>query len=269
MANQGVLGGEGMKKVLLFSLFIICAGGILLGKMHWESKIETVSMKVDAKETKESTVADENAGNSLDDSMSNFSKELKELVQKKVSENKSITIAAVGSDATSDGNDAWPSILQSELDENYGKKAFSINVRSFGDKTSLEAMREIREEGVDTTPDVLLLEPFLLKDNGEIRIEDSLDAVTSIISAYRNANEEMIIILQPSNPLYDSKYYPNQVDELKAYAKENDYIYLNHWKKWPDQDSEEMKEYLTEESEPNKKGHQVWADYLGDYFTGQ
>ena len=258
-----------MKKFLLFFLFVICAGGIFLGKMHWESKIETVSMKVDAKETKESPVADEEAGNSLDLAMSNFSTELKEVIKKKISEGESIHIAAVGSDATSDGNDSWPSILQSELDENYGGEVFSINVRSFGDKTSLEAMREIREEGVDTTPDVLLLEPFLLKDNGEIRIEDSLDAVTSIISAYRNVNEDMIIILQPSNPLYDSKYYPKQVDELKAYAKENDYIYLNHWKEWPDQDSEKMEEYLTEESEPNKKGHQVWANYLVDYFTGQ
>ncbi|MCA0991596.1 SGNH/GDSL hydrolase family protein [Pseudalkalibacillus hwajinpoensis] len=258
-----------MKKFLLLFLFIICVSGILLGKMHWENKIETMSIKANAKETQKSTVADEKAGNSLDGAMSNFSKELKELVQKKVSDNKSITIAAVGSDATSDGDDSWPSILQSELDESYGKEVFSINVRSLGDKNSLEAMRIIREEGVETTPDVLLLEPFLLKDNGEIRIEDSLDAITSIISTYKNVNEDMIIILQPSNPLYDSKYYPLQVDQLKKYAKDNDYLYLNHWNEWPNQDSEKMAEYLTEESEPNKKGHQVWADYLVGYFTGQ
>ena len=144
-----------------------------------------------------------------------------------------------------------------------------LNVRSFGEKTSLEAMREIRDQGIESTPDILLLEPFLLKDNGEIRIEDSLDAVTNIISSYRNVNEDLIIILQPSNPLYDSKFYPLQVKKLKDYAEKNDYIYLNHWKAWPELDNVEMEDYLTGDSKPNHKGHQIWAKYLVDYFTGK
>ena len=151
----------------------------------------------------------------------------------------------------------------------YGRGSFSINVRSFGEKISLEAMREIRDQGIESTPDILLLEPFLLKDNGKIRIEDSLDAVTSIISSYRNANEDLIVILQPSNPLYDSKFYPLQVKKLKEYAEENEYIYLNHWKAWPELDNVEMEDYLTEDSKPNHKGHQIWAKYLVDYFTGK
>ncbi len=258
-----------MKRIMLLFLLIICVSGILFGKVHWENKLESVSLSADAKENNPPKVTTKKELTNMDQLMTNLQPDLREKVQQIISDGKTVKIEAVGSGATSDDTGAWPSILRSELDDSYGRGSFSINVRSFGEKTSLEAMREIRDQGIESTPDILLLEPFLLKDNGEIRIEDSLDAVTNIISSYRNVNEDLIIILQPSNPLYDSKFYPLQVKKLKDYAEKNDYIYLNHWKAWPELDNVEMEDYLTGDSKPNHKGHQIWAKYLVDYFTGK
>ena len=60
------------------------------------------------------------------------------------------------------------------------------------------------------------------------------------------------------------------MEELQQFAEDNDIPYLNHWEAWPDQDSEEIKEYITEDSsQPSVKGHEVWAEYMIDYFIAK
>ena len=79
-----------------------------------------------------------------------------------------------------------------------------------------------------------------------------------------------VVLIQPPHPLYQATYYPVQVEALEQYAEDNGIPYLNHWEAWPDQDSEEIKDYLSEDaSEPSAKGHQVWAEYLIDYFIAK
>jgi hypothetical protein len=57
------------------------------------------------------------------------------------------------------------------------------------------------------------------------------------------------------------QYYLQEEKDLEGYAKENGYIYLNHWDAWPDSSREDLKNYLTDENLPNAKGNKVWAQY--------
>ncbi len=247
-------------------LLLACIVVIILGKSHWESRATDYNGSAGATEqvgAEEVNNKDNKsqASEEVSELASNLPKEIKEELQK---EELPITVEAVGSSATSEDRVGWPAVLQENLDNTYGEGVFELTVTSFGDKTSDEVAQEINPGNVD----VLLLEPFLLKNNGILRIEDSLELTTNMINKYKKVNEDVTIMLQPSNPLYDAIHYPLQVEELERFANENDYVYIDHWEAWPALDDEKMNEYLTEESEPNEMGHNIWAQYLTSYFTG-
>lgn len=247
-------------------LLLACIVVIILGKSHWESRASDYDGSAGASEQVGAQDVSTNENNKnqvgeVNELTSNLPTEIKEGIQ---NEELPITIEAVGSSATSEDRVGWPAVLQENLDNTYGEGVFELSVTSFGDKTSDEVVQEITASKVD----VLLLEPFLLKNNGIIRIEDSLEITTNIISKYKKMNEDVTIMLQPSNPLHNATYYPLQVEELQNYATENDYVYINHWEAWPPSDDKKMNEYLTDKSEPNEMGHNIWAQYLTSYFTG-
>ncbi|KZZ85066.1 SGNH/GDSL hydrolase family protein [Bacillus sp. SJS] len=86
----------------------------------------------------------------------------------------------------------------------------------------------------------------------------------------QSANKDCIIIIQPSYPLYDAKYYPKEVEKLKNYTTENGIAYLNHWENWPPGDSEDLLSYLNEdETAPSPRGQKAWADYLTKVFVAK
>ncbi len=117
---------------------------------------------------------------------------------------------------------------------------------------------------------MIILEPFILKNNGEVSVEHSLKHLKTIMDKVKSANPETTFILQPPHPLYNAKHYPNQVEDLKEYAAENNIPYLDHWTAWFDQTKEEFKEDLSKDnSQPSNKGHKVWAEYLIDYLISQ
>lgn len=67
--------------------------------------------------------------------------------------------------------------------------------------------------------------------------------------------------------VYEAGFYSVLVGALEKFAKDNEIPYLNHWTTWPDTSSPEIQEYLTTDpSAPNEKGHEVWAEYLANYF---
>ena len=103
-----------------------------------------------------------------------------------------------------------------------------------------------------------------------LEIDDSLENASAVIASVKESLPQTQVILQPPHPLYNANFYPKQVQELQQFAEANGIPYLNHWEAWPDQDSEEIKEYISEDaSGPSAKGHQLWADYLIDYFIAK
>ena len=74
------------------------------------------------------------------------------------------------------------------------------------------------EEVIAAKPDMIIFEPFTLKDNGEVAIDDSLENTATTLAAITESLPETEVILQPPHPLYNATYYPRQVEALAGFA---------------------------------------------------
>jgi lysophospholipase L1-like esterase len=274
-----------MMRIVAFILLVILAvGSIIVGKVHWNNKISAFSgmeskLVTTERETKAQESIEEEA-NDVEPDIMKYTNNLPEDITKKI-ENAAITgepvnFVVLGSKSTSAQESGWPSLFSQRLTEAYGQDIFDISIYEISDKNSLDVIAEkLYQDALEAKPDLLLFEPFILKDNGEVRMEDRLDNIVTILEEFREVNPSVFILLQPSNPLYNATYYPKEVEELRLFAQNNEIAYLDHWEAWPDQKSAELQSYLTEDPEnsyksiPNDKGHQLWANFLVDYFISK
>lgn len=259
-----------MKNVLIALIFIICILSIVAGQIHWNQKIDAAGDTAEEEqeavvEKKQQTEAEKTATltRHLPDSLS-------EKIASAKAENKTLKIVATGSNATAEGSGTWTSILQKRLDKAYGKGLFQMSVESYGDDLSINVVQQEKYASViEQQPDIVLFEPFLLNDNGKVAIANTLESVEIMTDNLKEASEQVVIMLQPPNPIHNAVHYPGQVQALKEFAEEHHFVYLNHWSNWPDYESDEILDYIDENSLPSKQGHQVWADYIANYFTGE
>ena len=89
----------------------------LIGKVHWENKLESVSLSADAKENNPPNVTNKKELTTMEQLMTNLQPDLREKIQQVISDGKTVKIEAVGSGATSDETGAWPFILRNELND--------------------------------------------------------------------------------------------------------------------------------------------------------
>ncbi len=272
-----------MKKFLLIVLAIMTISTIIGGKYHWNQKVNAVQANVSGtgEKSDESSVAESNSieNGKLEtegdkerlvklDKVNLLPKELQPVFQKAIDERRPVHLMITGSSSTSHKNGAWPSLLERKLLDTYGDSLLHVTIKEIGDKTSKQVVKEnIFKESVNKKPDILLLEPFLLFDNGEINMSERLNNISTIIKSFKKANPDLVILIQPANPIYGATYYPNEENDLELYAIEHNYIYLDHWNAWPDYSKKEVKDFLTEENVPNDKGNETWAEYLTEYFV--
>lgn len=265
-----------MKSFIVIIVTFLSFGLLVFGKFHYDSKIASHAnttyekkLEVETKEVKNDKV--EASTEEVVD-FSAFTKNLPEEIVSKingsVSSNLPLHLVILGSKSTSSDSYGWPAQLRQKLEETYGG-IFSITIEEISDKTSMEVVNEdLYQPIVNSKPDILLFEPFILTDNGKVRMEDRLVNITTMLDAFKSENPDMVVLLQPAHPLYNAKFYPREVNELKNYAEENEIIYLDHWSAWPEQTSRDLLNYLIEDSaEPNEEGHKLWAQFLMDYFV--
>jgi hypothetical protein len=262
-----------VKKLFVIVTLILCGVALVFGNLHWNNKISAHSSKVTNTENTENEHEDVKVDKTNVD-VSKISTNLPDTLQEKISiaadSGQPLKLVIYGSNATSNAEEAWPHQLTSQLLSAYGKDVFQVTVLSEGDRTSLDVVREKSYEEVSKLkPDAVLFEPFMMKDNGQIGISNTINNIETMMNNWRKANEGITIFIQPPNPLFAATYYPKEVSQLKDYAEKNDIIYLNHWENWPDLEDEMMKDYLTEDSQPNENGNKVWAEYLINYFIAK
>lgn len=259
-----------MKATLLTLLAALCFTLLLLGNMHWDKKTTISTAKtVDTNEeveqtqttnTKEQTKA-ESPLDTLQSYMTNWPEESKDAFVKAYNEKKAFQIAIAGSTANK-----WVETVSANLSNTFGN-TIEINELAY-DLTSSEFLNEEKmDDIIKADPDLVLLEPFTLKDNGLVTIEDSLANLQTVINSVKESNAYVSFILQPPHPLYNAKFYPVQVQELKTYAESNQITYIDHWTSWPNPNTEEILPYLTEDrSEPSEKGYELWAKTVSDFM---
>ncbi|MGG1397360.1 hypothetical protein ABE288_05945 [Bacillus salipaludis] len=247
-----------MKNFLTVLLGIICVAVLFWGHSYYNQKIQAASNK--GTEISEGT--DEEAVEQsidIDDLTKNWPDKAVGRIKQTIKEKKKFKLLLVGNKSDAE---IYKDVKE-KLTEAFGDH-ITVSIVSFNE-TSATFIQE--KDLADKKADLIVLEPFLLADNGVVAIDDTLKNVSKIIVQVDNSNPEAVFVLQPSFPLYQAKYYPIQVDELKKYAEKKDIPYLDHWSAWPDYQKEEIQDYLlSDQSGPNEKGIQVWSDYLLHYL---
>ncbi|NMH67515.1 SGNH/GDSL hydrolase family protein [Bacillus sp. RO3] len=268
-----------MRRFLLGILAIVTLSTVTGGKFHWDQKVEAVQgdaqkekaaavQKQNEEIEKEKAAVEEDHNRLVKlDKLNYLPPELKETFKKKIEGVEPVHLMILGSSSTSEDEGTWPKELKKALMEKYSQDLINVTVKEIAEKTSKQVVKnELHKPLVEMNPDILLFEPFLLYDNGEIIMSERLENLESITGDFKKQNPDITIILQPANPISGATYYPQEEADLEKYARDRQYVYLNHWDAWPDYNKNDIKEYLTKENLPNDKGNRVWLDYLLKYF---
>ncbi|MCM3124188.1 MULTISPECIES: SGNH/GDSL hydrolase family protein [unclassified Mesobacillus] len=258
-----------MKHILVICLTFACSVILILGNQHWKEKIKVTAYEDQSNFYRGAKDETEPARTDFFSYTKNWPEEAQLSYKQSINEKKLYKILIAGSTALGPESSGWAYLLKNKLKESF-HNTLDVSVKSY-DLTSTQIIEEGKDEELAAEKaDLILLEPFILKDNGKVTIENSNENINKVIESIKTTNKEAIVLLQPANPLYQAKYYPLQVEALKEYADRNNISYINHWDAWPDPQSEEIKNFLIgEPSTPNENGHMLWADYLIDYFIAE
>ncbi|WP_404322752.1 hypothetical protein LG298_24080 [Cytobacillus firmus] len=257
-----------MKAFITFLLAACCVFILIAGNLHWQDKIADSTAPESSPAAEKSKVADP-ADPEKERIMSlaaNWPENSRKQLEKDLDEQRAFSITILGSKSLGEGSDSWPVLLKAELQSAYGKDLMELRTLSY-DMTSSQFVNQNMEDFLKNPGDLILFEPFTLNDNGEVGSKAGLENLVLVMEEVKSKNPDSTFILQPPHPLYDTIYYPKDVEKLKEYSKENSIPYLDHWTAWPELDDPVMKEFLAfDNSQPSEKGHRVWADFLIDYF---
>lgn len=265
-----------MKHFFTIILAIACATVLFLGNRHWN---ERTTVAMDDSPTRDDVTTgttgiteSEVIGNQhldLAELTKNWPEKARERFNTTLKENKPFKVLFVGSSALGTETEGLSDLISTPIIEAYGEKSLELEIHTY-DMTSKEfILGDKQQEIVSKNADFILLEPFTLKDNGEVTIEDSLSNLTELITSLSSENPNLTIMLMPPNPLHKATFYPVQVAELKEYAVDNQIPYLDHWSAWPDLESDEMLNYLTPESTPNAEGYKLWSAFILKFLINQ
>jgi hypothetical protein len=263
-----------MKNFLTVLLGIACITVIILGNSYWNDRIQSAKAIEDGIATKQNSESDsENKETENHDVVAlavNWPTTAIERFKQTQSEDMAFNILFVGSSAIGSETAGTYPIVKEKLTEAFGEKNVHIALKTFDLSSSEFINNNHQQEVADEAADLVVIEPFILMDNGAVEISYSLENLSYLIEAIRIKNPEASIIIQPGYPLHNAKHYPIQVEAVKEYAEQNGITYLDHWAAWPDHQSDEIIDYLLpEQAGPSDKGIQVWSDFLLNYFIKQ
>lgn len=256
-------------KAFITSIYAItCIAFIGFSYNYWTERTSVSQASGLIKENKTETSSDQDRTQLLT-MANNWPEQSVERFKQALDEERPFKIIIAGSPALG-GESGWAQAVKMSLLDSFGSGNVSVEIKEY-DMTSREFIEENKHlELASLKGDLILLEPFLLKNNGFVSISDTLDDLSATIDAVKQTAPDTAILLQPSYPLYQARIYPNQVNQLKGYAEEKGIIYLDHWQSWPDANTDEIKTLLTEDqSGPNEQGHKLWSAYITDYLINE
>jgi hypothetical protein len=261
-----------MKNFLTILLGIGCVTVLIFGHSYWNQRIATASNNAVKSTNKispatEATTLNYDSNSELLDLTKNWPANSVKKFKETIKKNKEFKILFVGSPALGSDKEGFYPTVKEKLVETYGEKHLQVDIKTFDSTSTQFEKSDDVEELVSEKADIVIIEPFILLNNGLVLIEDTLKDITKIMDDIKTENPDTSFIIQPSYPLYKAKIYPSQVKDLKAYAKENEIPYLDHWSAWPNYKTKEITEYLQpDQSAPNEKGYQLWSESIIQYL---
>ncbi|MFC9447523.1 SGNH/GDSL hydrolase family protein [Bacillus cereus] len=273
------------KAVLVLVIFVLFVASIVSGKLYWNKKIanatgqtsEVTKTKAEVKDS--GAKKEEKKEEKKQDAKSSFNEAyaknlpdaVKEKLKKAAEDKKAVNLVIVGDEASSTEKGAWASKLTSNLETAYGKGLWNVTVKEYKGESTEELIANKRDKEIaKENPDVILFEPPFITDNGKTGNGNSVANTQKFVQALSTSAKGATIMIQPSNPVYGAKNYPKAIEALKQFAMQNNYTYIDHWGAWPDASTKAILPYLKEEfGFPTAKGHEVWAQYVTDYFVAK
>lgn len=265
-----------MNKKTLFAIIVLIGCVLLLigSYMQWKGNISSVG----GNSTKQISSPEKNDDKKSDDVVkpkhdvkrllsltSNADEQVQEVFSNRLESGENVNFLITGSTLLDSGKPGYGERLNNALKEAYGDSV-TVKIEGF-DGTS----EEFLDEKINLSPgyDVVLLEPFTLKNNGIVTIDEEHQHIKSFQKLLTDKTEDAIVVLHPPNPIYAATYYPQQVSALKSFAESEGIPYLDHWKQWPDPETDEISSYLDEDGAPNNDGAEIWASALIEYFIAE
>ncbi|MBM4761472.1 SGNH/GDSL hydrolase family protein [Bacillus sp. B15-48] len=256
-----------MKYFLVTLLAIGCTAILIFGSIHYKDKTS-----VSAENEAQTATGNGNQSVKTEDTKqlertANWPALAQEHYEQTLAEERPFTILLAGSQVLDRDENSPIVMLKQALEETYDE-TIEVVIKTY-EATSAQFIAQGRSsELTEVQPDLTLLEPFALNDNGEVRSEDSQQHLATIAARLTEANPNHVLIIQPPYPLYQATFYPLEVAAIKTFAEQRNIPYLDHWTAWPDASSEELLTYV-EEGKPTLAGQQLWSEFLIDYFISK
>ncbi|MEM5011292.1 SGNH/GDSL hydrolase family protein [Niallia taxi] len=254
-----------MKAIIITVLSILLTAVLVIGNIHW-GNVKTSSLN--------------NISNSPSSSVNNIDSDYylkfasawpedsQKQLESAINNDDTYHILLLGSESIGNLDLGLMSNLREALINTYDKYV-SIDSMVFNETTSNYVLNGDTETLIDEKPDMIIFEPFLLSDNNIIDINTTLTNLSTIIKETKEQLPNVTFILQPANPIYNASLYPTQVAALKEYAESENITYLDHWKDWPEGDSNKILDYINQDGTPNKKGYEIWSNYITDFLISE
>ncbi|UOE93835.1 SGNH/GDSL hydrolase family protein [Alkalihalobacillus sp. LMS39] len=257
-----------LKNIILISTVIICIG--ILGFSHYQYNQKLKSIAEEAQHfvqpTYPQTSADIEEEGTSSEKVAVSGLIGKTLKDTEDEETISMTIfgsVSLGNPENSDTG--WPYLLSTDIKEQIGEEKLKTTVINVNRASSLDVYNgDYLSAVIDSQPDILIIEPFILNDNGIVRIEDTLFVLEHILTIVSKELEDTEILITPPNPVEGAVFYISQVEAVEEFVQSKGYSFVDHWNAWPDES--DLPDYL-DNNRPNGDGHQVWADFMYDYLT--
>jgi hypothetical protein len=257
-----------MKVAVNVLALLVCTAVLYVGQLHWNEKVSGQTDRSEKLAPVEESDTKGAAG--IHSYTKNLPSDAAQKIEKAYESQKPLQLVIAGSDSLGTGDTSWPMLFKENLEKVYGDNVFDITIKNYGNMTTKDmVVEEVGGQWKELNPDMVLLQPPMIHDNGVVGIEHTMDNLEVLVKEIKGSGKGVILMIQPPHPLYQATYYPRDIEALQNFAKEKNIFYLDHWKKWPDFQSDELLQYLEEDSSaPNEKGHQLWADFLTSIFTG-
>jgi hypothetical protein len=252
-----------MKYLLTAIWALVCIGVLTFSHITWnkQTTVQAVKSEPDKKVDQEN-----NTANNYEEYLkmaANWPETAKEQLLLSMKDGNPFKILFVGSSALQ-----WGDVVSQGITESFGNGRISTAIYTY-DSTSNDFVAENKQlEIAAEKAQLVVIEPFLLNDNGNATIDITLGNLTKVMEDIKAENPETTFILQPSYPIYLPNYYSIQVESLKEFAAVNNIVYLDHWTAWPATDNPQVNDYVNQ-SGPNAEGLNVWANYLVEYFVNK
>ncbi|WP_409295953.1 SGNH/GDSL hydrolase family protein [Peribacillus sp. SCS-26] len=252
----------GIRRFFITLILLFTVAVVFYGNIHWNNKISSANERKAAAPA--AAEKEERAASPLTASIP--VKEIRNIFQNAEKQNKDVKIVFLGSQALGSGENSWPELAGRELKEKFTNVSYKTLAYPDFTYKQYHASDKVQEL-IAEKADIVIFEPFSLNNNGELSTETVFSGIQKTIKTAKEAKKNTLFILQPTHPIPNATIYPDQVDELKSFAKTEGYLYLDHWTNWPDYGTSEIDDYLTEDnSAPSDKGHKIWADSVLSMF---